>query len=78
MLFSSHVRTGRPMHALPVQYKQMVIMPVASLSDRGDAATAIVTSAGGRQRALGPSGYFSTEKPARRYALPYARSISTR
>jgi hypothetical protein len=62
------------MHAQPVQYKQMVIMPVASLSDRGYAATAIVTSAGGRQRALGPLDYFSTEKAACEYALSYARS----
>jgi hypothetical protein len=62
------------MHAQPVHYKQMVIMPVASLSARGYAATAIITSTRGKQRALGPLGYFPTEKTACDYAVFYAKS----
>lgn len=66
------------MHNQAVRYKETVIMPVASLSDRGYAATAIVTRADGKQRALGPFGYRATEQAASEYALSCAKAYVDR
>ena len=62
------------MHAQPAHYKGATIIPVASLSSRGYAAMAIVTSPVGKQRAFGPMGYFSTEKAACEFAVSYAKT----
>jgi len=62
------------MHARPVEYAGATIVPVASLSVRGYAATAIVTNRVGKQRAYGPLKHFPTEKAACEYAVSYAKS----
>lgn len=58
----------------PVEYAGATIVPVASLSVRGYAATAIVTNGVGKQRAYGPLKHFTTEKAACEYAVSYAKS----
>ncbi|WP_133295706.1 hypothetical protein [Burkholderia reimsis] len=50
------------MHADPVEYKKSTIMPLASLSIPGYAATALVTRNGGKQEGFGILGYFASEK----------------
>ncbi|KVU08808.1 hypothetical protein [Burkholderia ubonensis] len=62
------------MHADPVEYKASTIMPLASLSMPGYAATALVTRKGGKQEAFGILGYFASEQAACQFAVEYAKA----
>lgn len=62
------------MHADPVEYKASTIMPLASLSMPGYAATVLVTRKGGKQEALGILGYFASEQAACQFAVEYAKA----
>jgi hypothetical protein len=53
------------MHADPVEYKTSTIMPLASVSMPGYAATALVTHRSGKREALGILGY---ARPSKRLA----------
>ncbi|MDR6472187.1 hypothetical protein J2777_005928 [Paraburkholderia graminis] len=57
------------MHAKPVEYAGVTIVPAASLSASGYAAISIVTTSLGNQRAYGPLKRFPTEKAACKYAV---------
>lgn len=60
------------MHADPVEYKTSTIMPLASLSMPGYAATALVTRQGGKQQASASSAISHQRK------LPVSLRLNTR
>ncbi|WP_244137152.1 hypothetical protein [Burkholderia pyrrocinia] len=62
------------MHADPVEYKTSTIMPLASISMPGYAATALLTHRSGKREALGILGYFASEQAACQFAVEYAKA----
>lgn len=62
------------MHADPVECKASTIEPVASISTRGYAATALVTREDGKRETLGVLGHFALEQAACQFAIECAKA----
>ncbi|MEA3128530.1 MAG: hypothetical protein QOF46_325 [Paraburkholderia sp.] len=62
------------MDSQPFSYKQHVIVPFASISKLGYAASVFVTRPTGKCRAFGILAYFVSENAALQYAAAYAKA----
>ncbi|MGF6872910.1 hypothetical protein [Paraburkholderia sp. MM5477-R1] len=62
------------MESKPIHHKEHVIVPLASMSVPGYAASAFVTSPTGKRSAFGILAYFASEKAALKFAIAYAKA----
>jgi len=62
------------MHTAPVHYRDNVIVPFASLSERGYAANVFITDPADRRRGFPVVGYFASEIAACHFAVSYAKA----
>ena len=62
------------MQTSPVQYKDKVIVPFTSLSNRGHSAHVFITDPSGKRRGFTTLGYFASEKAACQFAISYAKA----
>jgi len=62
------------MHTSPVRYKDNLIVPFASVANRGYAARVFISDPAGKSRGFTVLGYFASEMTACSFALSYAKA----